>query len=268
MSPAQVRFCALIPARLASQRLPDKPLAEIGGVPMVVRVARRATASGAERVVVCTDSERIVRACEEHGVEAILTRADHPTGTDRLAQASALLGLDDAAIVVNVQGDEPLIPPAIVQALARVLDRETDCEIATAAHPLHAAEEFFDPNVVKVVLDHRGRALLFSRAPIPWSRAEFSKMPRGSLVPESGKLPARLPALRHIGIYAYRVSYLRRFPNLSRPPLEEHENLEQLRALYHGAAITVMQWDAALPPGVDTPSDLERIRAVIGTASG
>ena len=257
-----VAFTALIPARLGSSRLPDKPLADIGGLPMVVRVARRAAASGARRVVVCADSARILDACHLHGVEAILTDDRHPTGTDRLAQACRLLELDAQALVVNVQGDEPLIPPSVIRAVAAALAGDPHCDIATAAHALGDAREFFDPNVVKVVRDARGRALLFSRAPIPWARDAFAA--NGTL-PQTrpAALPAQLPALRHVGLYAYRVAYLLRFPQLSRPAIEELESLEQLRALYHGNAITVMELSAPLPAGVDTPADLERVRQAL-----
>ena len=254
-----VAFTALIPARLGSSRLPDKPLADIGGLPMVVRVARRAAASGAQRVVVCADSARILDACHQHGVQAILTDDRHPTGTDRLAQACSLLGLDPQAIVVNVQGDEPLIPPAVIRAVAAALSADPACDIATAAHPIDDARDFFDPNVVKVVCDARGRALLFSRAPIPWARDAFAG---GTGTPRVA-LPAGLPALRHVGLYAYRVAYLQRFPSLARPAIEALESLEQLRALHHGSAIAVMPLTGALPAGVDTPADLERVRQLL-----
>jgi 3-deoxy-manno-octulosonate cytidylyltransferase (CMP-KDO synthetase) len=257
MRPEGTAFTALIPARLGSSRLPDKPLADIGGVPMVVRVARRAAASGAERVVVCADSARILDACHRHGVQAILTDDRHPTGTDRLAQACALLGLDPGALVVNVQGDEPLIPPGVIRQVAAALAADPHCDIATAAHALADPAEFFDPNVVKVVRDARGRALLFSRAPIPWSRDAFGA------APAVATLPADLPALRHVGLYAYRVGYLLRFPTLARPAIEAHENLEQLRALYHGSAIAVVELAAPLPAGVDTPADLDRVRRAL-----
>ena len=250
-----VAFTALIPARLGSSRLPQKPLADIGGLPMVVRVARRAAASGAARVVVCADSARILDACHQHGVQAILTDDRHPTGTDRLAQACRLLGLDAQSIVVNVQGDEPLIPPAVIRAVAAALAADAQCDIATAAHALADPREFFDPNIVKVVLDAHGRAMLFSRAPIPWAREAFAGS--GTL---PATLPAELPALRHVGLYAYRVAYLLRFPELARPAIEALECLEQLRALYHGSAITVMRLPAPLPAGVDTAADLERVR--------
>jgi 3-deoxy-manno-octulosonate cytidylyltransferase (CMP-KDO synthetase) len=251
-------FTAIVPARLASTRLPRKPLADIHGLPMVVRVARRAQQSGAARVVVAADSVEIVDACARHGVQAVLTSTAHPTGTDRLAEAAAMLGLADEAIVVNVQGDEPLMPPATVAAVAELLQQRTDCDIATAAHALHDAAEFFSPNVVKVVLDRSGRALLFSRAPIPWSRDAFAA--------SRDVLPAGLPALRHVGLYAYRAGFLRRFPMLARAPIEEHESLEQLRALWHGGGIAVLQLAAPLPPGVDTPADLEQVRKLLASA--
>jgi 3-deoxy-manno-octulosonate cytidylyltransferase (CMP-KDO synthetase) len=249
------RFVVIVPARLASTRLPRKPLADIGGVPMVVRVARAAAASGAERVTVAADSAEIVDACSAHGVEALLTRADHASGTDRLAEAVERLGLADDALVVNVQGDEPLMPAAVVRQVAEALAQRTDCAIATACHPLHDAAEFFSPNVVKVVTDANGRALYFSRAPIPWSRDAFAA--------DRDRLPPGLPARRHVGLYAYRAGFLRRFPQLPPAPLEQHESLEQLRALAHGFGIAVIELPEALPPGVDTPEDLERVRALL-----
>jgi 3-deoxy-manno-octulosonate cytidylyltransferase (CMP-KDO synthetase) len=251
-------FTAIVPARLASTRLPRKPLADIHGLPMVVRVARRAEQSGAARVVVAADSAEIVEACGRHGVAAVLTSTAHPTGTDRLAEAAARLGLADDEVVVNVQGDEPLMPPATVAAVAALLQQRGDCGIATAAHALHDAAEFFSPNVVKVVLDASGRALLFSRAPIPWSRDAFAAT--------HDALPAGLPALRHVGLYAYRAGFLRRYPTLARAPIEEHESLEQLRALWHGVGIAVLTLDAPLPPGVDTPADLEQVRKLLASA--
>lgn len=249
-------FIVIIPARLASTRLPRKPLADIGGVPMVVRVARNAAASGARRVVVAADSEEIVTRCTAHGVACVLTSTDHPTGTDRLAEAARRLALAPQDIVVNLQGDEPMMPAAVVREAASVLAARPDCEIATAAHPITDATEFFDPNVVKVVTDAGNRALYFSRAPIPWSRDAFAA--------DRATLPAGLPALRHAGLYAYRAAFLLRFPALSRPAIEEHESLEQLRALAHGIGIAVFLLPGALPPGVDTPEDLERVRALVG----
>jgi len=248
-------FVVIVPARLASTRLPRKPLADIGGVPMVVRVARAALASGAVQVAVAADSSEIVDACCAHGIEALLTRADHASGTDRLAEAVERLGLPDDAVVVNVQGDEPLMPAAVVRRVADALADRADCAIATACHPLHDAAEFFSPNVVKVVVDASGRALYFSRAPIPWSRDAFAS--------DRDRLPPGLPARRHVGLYAYRAGFLRRFPQLPPTPLEQHESLEQLRALAHGFGIAVIELTEALPPGVDTPEDLERVRALL-----
>jgi 3-deoxy-manno-octulosonate cytidylyltransferase (CMP-KDO synthetase) len=248
-------FTVIVPARLASTRLPRKPLADLAGEPMVVRVARRAAQSGAERVVVATDSAEVLAACARHGVAAVLTRADHRSGTDRLAEAADLLDLADDAIVANVQGDEPLLPPEVVARVAALLAQRPDCAIATAAHPLDDAAEFFDPNVVKVVADANGRALLFSRAPIPWARDAFSA--------SRERLPAGLPAWRHVGLYAYRAGFLRRFPALPSCPIEEQEQLEQLRALWHGFGIAVLPLAERLAPGVDTPEDLEMVRALL-----
>lgn len=248
-------FVVIVPARLASTRLPRKPLADLGGLPMVVRVARGASASGAERVIVATDSEEVATACRRFDVATVITRAEHPTGTDRLAEAVELLRLPDEAIVVNVQGDEPLLPPKVVAQVADLLSTRTDCAIATAAHRLDDAEEFFSPNVVKVATDSSGRALLFSRAPIPWARDAFAQ--------DRARLPAELPAWRHVGLYAYRAGFLRRFPQLSRAPIETQEHLEQLRALWHGFGIAVLPLDSALPPGVDTAEDLVQVRALL-----
>ena len=247
-------YTVLIPARLASSRLPDKPLADIGGLPMVVRVAKRAAASRARAVVVAADDARVVAACEQHGVRALLTRADHATGSDRLAEACMLLGLDGDDAVVNVQGDEPLIDPALIDACAMLLDTRRDCVMGTAAHAIDTAEELDNPNVVKVVLDAAQRALYFSRAPIPWWRDGRS---RGE------SLPATEAPLRHIGLYAYRAGFLRRFPSLTASPLEAIESLEQLRVLWHGERIAVHVSATRPGPGVDTPADLERVRALL-----
>jgi 3-deoxy-manno-octulosonate cytidylyltransferase (CMP-KDO synthetase) len=249
-------YTVIIPARLASTRLHRKPLADLAGLPMVVRVARRASsASCARRGVVAADSAEIADACRLHGVESLLTSPDHATGTDRLAEAAAMLGLAANELVVNVQGDEPLIPPTIIDAVADLLADSADCEMATAAHPIHDAAEFFNPNVVKVVIDRAGRALYFSRAPIPWAREAFDA--------SRASLPPGLDARRHIGLYAYRAGFLARFPNLPADPLEEIERLEQLRALAHGYRIAVLTLAEALPPGVDTADDLELVRAMI-----
>jgi 3-deoxy-manno-octulosonate cytidylyltransferase (CMP-KDO synthetase) len=246
------RFVALIPARLASTRLPRKPLADIGGIPMVVRVAQRASESGAAQVVVAADDASILEACRAHGVQAVLTATTHPTGTDRLAEACRLLALGADDLVVNVQGDEPLIPSGLIAQVAELLAANPDCAIATAAHALHDAAEFFSPHVVKVVTDRHGHALYFSRAPIPWARDAFAN--------DSTSLPPGLEVWRHVGLYAYRVPFLARFPTLERAPLETIENLEQLRALWHGERIVVLPLQEALPAGVDTPADLEIAR--------
>ena len=248
-------FCVLIPARMGSSRLPDKPLADIGGLPMVVRVAQQAQLSGAARVVVAADDDRIVQACAAHGVVALLTRADHPSGSDRLAEACERLSLPDETVVVNVQGDEPLIDPLLVRAVADELVQRTDCVMSTAAHALDRVEDFLNPNVVKVVLDRRGTALYFSRAPIAWWRDGMA----GGAAP---RLPMPAP-LRHIGLYGYRAGFLRRFPTLEPAPMEHTESLEQLRTLWHGERIAVHLAAHAPGPGVDTPDDLERVRALV-----
>jgi 3-deoxy-manno-octulosonate cytidylyltransferase (CMP-KDO synthetase) len=246
-------FTVLIPARLASTRLPDKPLADIGGKPMVVRVAERAARSGAAQVVVAADAPAILEACAAHGVRAIATRADHPSGSDRLAEACALLGLDGDEVVVNVQGDEPLIEPALIGAVAGLLQNEPLASMGTAAHAIETVEEFVNPNVVKVVTDAQGLALAFSRAPLPWWRDGFAQ--------GITALPTQPAPLRHIGIYSYRAAFLRAFPRLAPAPIERCEALEQLRALWHGHRIAVHVTPRAPGPGVDTPEDLARVRA-------
>ena len=244
-------YTVLIPARLASTRLANKPLADIGGKPMVVRVAQRAAQSGAARVVVAADSPSILEACRLHGVQAVLTRTDHPSGSDRLAEASRLLGLAPDHVVVNVQGDEPLIAPALIDAVAALLEQRPVASMSTAAHPIDAVADFVNPNVVKAVLDAAGMALYFSRAPVPWWRDGFA----------AGVAQLPMPApLRHIGIYGYRVSFLQQFPALAQAPMEVCEALEQLRALWHGHRIAVHVTDEAPGPGVDTQADLERVR--------
>lgn len=252
-------FTVLIPARLASTRLPNKPLADIGGVPMVVRVAQQAARSGAERVVVAADHASIVAACEAHGVTALLTRDDHPSGSDRLAEACTLLGLADEAIVVNVQGDEPLIDPALIDAVAELLRQRPEASMSTAAHAIDTLADFASPNVVKVVLDLQGLALYFSRAPIPPWRDQPAPAERPAHSVPLTALPSP-PPLRHVGIYGYRAGFLKRFPGLSQSPLEVIEALEQLRALWHGHRIAVHVTDHAPGAGVDTPDDLERVR--------
>ena len=249
-------FTVLIPARYASSRLPGKPLADIGGRPMIVRVAERARASGARRVVVATDDSRIVDAARAHGIDAIMTRPEHATGTDRLAEAASLLGLDADDIVLNVQGDEPLLDPGLMRRVAGVLTGHADAAMATACHLIANADEAFNPNVVKVALDARNYALYFSRATIPWARAAFATNPRA--------IPDGLPLYRHYGLYAYRMSFLQTFPTLPAAPIEAFEALEQLRALWHGYRIVVEIADGTPAPGVDTEEDLERVRKLLG----
>lgn len=249
-----MNFTAVIPARFASTRLPGKPLADIAGQPMIVRVAAAAAASGAARVVVATDHDGVMAACAKADIECVRTRVDHATGTDRLAEAAELLGLADDGIVVNVQGDEPLIDPAIIAAVAALLATQQAAAAATAAHPIHDVAEFFNPNVVKVVCDVKGLARYFSRAPIPWARDEFAV--------SRDQLPRDFPALRHIGLYAYRVGFLKRYASLARAPSEQFESLEQLRMLHHGESMAVLTWPGPLPPGVDTSDDLQRVRRV------
>ncbi|HEX7327568.1 MAG TPA: 3-deoxy-manno-octulosonate cytidylyltransferase [Casimicrobiaceae bacterium] len=253
-------FTALIPARFGSTRLPGKPLADLAGVPMVVRVAERARRSGACRVVVATDDSRIAAAASEHGVEALTTSSAHATGTDRLAEAATLLALADDALIVNVQGDEPLIDPALIAEVARLLATRPDVAIATACHPLASASELFSPNVVKVALDARGNALYFSRAPIPWARDAFAALADGTSVRVPSALPEELPVYRHYGLYAYRAGYLRAFPHLAPAPIERFEALEQLRAMWHGHRIAVHIAHGVAAPGIDSPDDLERVR--------
>ncbi len=248
-------FTVLIPARMASSRLPNKPLADIAGLPMVVRVAQRALASQASRVVVAADDPRILHACEANQIQAVLTRVDHPSGSDRLAEACSLLGLQDNEIVVNVQGDEPLIDTDSINAAAKLLQQRDDCSMSTLAHPIHTVDDFANPNVVKVVLDARNTALYFSRAPISWWRDGFSE--------GINSLPTPAP-LRHVGLYGYRVNFLREFPKLAQAPIEVTESLEQLRAMWHGHRIAVHIVDNIPGPGVDTPEDLARVRAFFG----
>jgi len=251
-------FCVLIPARMASSRLPDKPLADIAGLPMVVRVAQRAKLSAAARVVVAADDERIVAACQAHSIDAVLTRTDHPSGSDRLAEACEVLKLQDSDVVVNVQGDEPLIDPASIDAAAQLLQNRPDCSMSTLAHAIDRLEDFANPNVVKVVLDARNTALYFSRAPIAWWRDGFAQ--------GMSALPTPAP-LRHVGLYGYRVGFLREFPKLAQAPIEVTESLEQLRAMWHGHRIAVHITEHSPGPGVDTPEDLARVRALLSTTA-
>ncbi|HRK38249.1 MAG TPA: 3-deoxy-manno-octulosonate cytidylyltransferase [Burkholderiaceae bacterium] len=253
-------FWVLIPARLASTRLPDKALADLAGLPMVVRVARQAAASAATRIVVATDHDRIAQACALHGIEAVMTDASHPSGSDRLAQACQLLNAPDETIIVNVQGDEPLIDPALIQAVAAKLADTVGCQMATAAHPLHNWDDFLNPNVVKVVTDRQDLALYFSRAPIAWWR---DGMQQGMSAPVGNTALPPCTPLRHIGLYAYRAGFLKTIPAMATCALESTEMLEQLRVLWHGERIAVHVTHTAPHAGVDTPEDLARVRAVL-----
>lgn len=245
-------FVVVIPARYASTRFPGKPLAELSGKPMVAHVVDRALESGADEVIVATDDKRIVDAVAAYKGTPAMTRAGHTTGTDRIAEVVAQRGWPDDTIVVNAQGDEPLMPPDMISAVASKLDECPDAAIATACHPISDIAEFMDPNAVKVVVDRRGYALYFSRAPIPW--------PRDAFAADRTQLPADLPAYRHVGIYAYRCSFLRAYAELTPAALERFESLEQLRALANGYRIAVSIASEAPPPGIDTPGDLERAR--------
>ncbi|THF63515.1 3-deoxy-manno-octulosonate cytidylyltransferase [Pseudothauera rhizosphaerae] len=251
-------FRVVIPARFSSTRLPGKPLADVAGKPMVLRVVERARQAGAQEVWVATDHQGVFDAVEAAGHKVLMTRADHPSGTDRLAEVVERLGWADEDIVVNVQGDEPLIDPALIGAVAGALGADLDAAIATAAHPIRDAAEAFNPNVVKVVCNAAGQAMYFSRAPIPWARDAFAA--------DRGRLPEGLPVLRHVGLYAYRAAFLRRYAGLAASPLEQWEALEQLRAMWHGYRIQVLQMAEAPPAGVDTVEDLERVRRAFDRA--
>lgn len=258
MSLPPLKFKAVVPARYASTRLPAKPLLDLGGKPMVARVAECAVRSGAEEVWVATDHADVVSAAERHGLSVLLTRADHPTGTDRLAEVVDKRGWSDDTIVVNVQGDEPLIDPGLIAQTARQL-AESGADIATVAHPIDNPADFFAPNVVKVVCKANGDAMYFSRAPIPFARDQFAQ--------SRDMLPAGLPAYRHIGLYAYRASFLRAYAKLAPSPVEGFEALEQLRALWHGYRISVVVSNHLPMPGVDTPEDAARMQEWFGRNS-
>lgn len=247
MTATSTSFIAVIPARLASTRLPNKPLADIAGKPMVVRVAERALQSGASKVIVAVDDASIFDACKTHGLDVMLTSNQHPTGTDRLSEVVRNLNLADDEIIVNVQGDEPLIPPELITQVAQTLANHPKAAIATAALAINDQAEVNNPNVVKVAMNQAQQALYFSRAPIPYSR-------------DPQKYQAQ--CYRHIGMYAYKASFLKEFATLAPAPIEEAESLEQLRAMWYGYAIQVLVTNAAPPPGVDTAEDLERVRAV------
>jgi 3-deoxy-manno-octulosonate cytidylyltransferase (CMP-KDO synthetase) len=241
----------LIPARLSASRLPNKPLADLAGIPMVVRVAQRAQLSQAGQVVVATDSAEVMKVCQQFGVNAVMTRADHLSGSDRLAEAATLLGLPDAAIVVNVQGDEPLIEPNSIDAVAQLLHDQSACSMSTLADPITHLEEWHSPHCVKVVLDAQSQAMYFSRASIPHFRGGSAE-----------QLPP-YPVYRHVGLYAYRCGFLKLYPTLSPAPAEQAEALEQLRVLWHGYRIAVHISQKPSAAGVDTQADLDRVRALL-----
>lgn len=244
-------FKVVIPARFASSRLPGKPLLDISGKPMVIHVADQARKSQADEVVIATDHEPIMQAASQYGVVSVITRADHPSGTDRIAEVVQAMRWSDETIVVNVQGDEPLIDPALINEVAQTLAKDAQAVMATACHPIHDHTAFENPNIVKVVLNTKGQALYFSRAPIPY--------------PRDAGFREHLTAHRHIGIYAYRVGFLKQYASLSATSLEEIESLEQLRVLYHGYQIAVTVTENAPASGVDTPADLEYVREVFGS---
>lgn len=255
-----VPFRVVIPARYASSRLPGKPLADLGGAPMIVRVLERARRSGAEEVVVATDDERVLTAVTDAGGDARMTSPDHRSGTDRLAEIAKGAGWADDAIVVNLQGDEPLLPPELPAQLAGALAAHPNAGIATMVVPITAPEELFTPSAVKAVLDDRGFALTFSRAPVPWARDAFADGP-------PTVLPEGVPFLRHLGLYAYRVGTLKALAAAPPSAIERAESLEQLRAMSMGTRIHCTVLDAAPPPGIDTPSDLERTRAALASGA-
>jgi 3-deoxy-manno-octulosonate cytidylyltransferase (CMP-KDO synthetase) len=248
-------FIVAIPARHGSTRLPGKPLRLLGGEPLIVHVARRARAAGAVRVVVATDDERIAAALGGHGVEVCMTRSDHASGSDRLAECASVQGWPDDALVVNLQGDEPFAPAAGIRAVADALG-EDDAPMATLAAPIESMEQWFDPGCVKVVCDVRGHALYFSRAPVPWARDALAR--------DRHTMPVGVAALRHIGIYGYRAGFLKTFAGLAPTPLERAESLEQLRALEHGYRISVRLTPEPFPPGIDTVEDLARAEHALG----
>ena len=249
-------FHVIIPARYASTRLPGKPLQDIAGKPMIQHVWEQAQRSAAASVTVATDDQRILEACQSFGAQAVLTRVDHPSGTDRLQEVASLLGLDDQAHVVNVQGDEPMIPPALIDQVAADLRAYPEASIATLAEPIEDVDTLFNPNAVKVVTDQQGFALYFSRAPMPWHRDAFAEG-------RPSALPAGVAFRRHIGIYAYKVGFLHDYVRWTISPLETTESLEQLRALWFGCRIHVADACETPPAGVDTPDDLQRVRQLL-----
>ncbi|PUA29865.1 MAG: 3-deoxy-manno-octulosonate cytidylyltransferase [Cellvibrio sp. 79] len=249
-------FYVVIPARYASTRLPAKPLKEIAGKPMIQHVYERANLSDAAQVIIATDDARIEAAAKSFGARVCMTSAAHNSGTDRLQEVAAQLGLKPDDIIVNVQGDEPLIPPEVINQVAKNLATNTYASVATLSEPIHSLDDFRNPNIVKAVADQTGKALYFSRAPMPWPRDHFAQL-------EVNSLPAKFPAQRHIGIYAYRVALLNRFITWPQAMLEKIESLEQLRVLANGEAIHIAEACAQVPGGVDTEADLLRVKALL-----
>ena len=247
----QISFKVVIPARFASSRLPGKPLLDIAGKPMVIHVAERAKASGAEEICIATDHVGIYETAFAYGIDAVMTRDDHVSGTDRIAEVAAFKKWDAHTLVVNVQGDEPLIEPLLIRRVAANLATHTDASIATVCHSLHEYADMFNPNIVKVTMDHDGYALYFSRAPIPYARDAFAA---------GQQIPRGLPVYRHVGLYAYRAGFLSHYARLQAAPIEQFESLEQLRALWHGYKISVEITATAPSPGVDTQDDLDIVR--------
>ena len=245
-------FCVIIPARYASSRLPGKPLRDIAGKPMIQHVYERAVQSGASDVVIATDDERIRQVADDFGAQVCMTATHHSTGTDRLAEVARIRGYASQHIIVNLQGDEPLMPPALIRQVAENLQSHPQASVATLCERISSSGELFDPHLVKVVMDKQGYALYFSRAAIPWDRDAFTET--------TGELPERSEHYRHIGLYAYRAGFLRTYAGLAASPLERYEMLEQLRVLWHGHRISLGIMPIAPAPGVDTPEDLERVR--------
>ncbi|HZV99717.1 MAG TPA: 3-deoxy-manno-octulosonate cytidylyltransferase [Methylophilaceae bacterium] len=247
-------FKVVIPARYASSRLPGKPLLDISGKPMVIWVAQQAALSGADSVVVATDHKEIADTVSEYGYQVVMTRPDHASGTDRIAEVVNALGWADKEIVVNVQGDEPLIDPRLIQQVAKNLAQHPEAAMATACHTIHDKASMLNPNIVKVVIDNSGHALYFSRAPIPYARDAFAA---------GHEVPVNMPVYRHVGIYAYRTAFLKAYAGLAHSEIEQFEALEQLRVLWHGYKISVAVTEHAPAAGVDTEADLIRVRAIL-----
>lgn len=254
MNAGASKFKVVIPARYSSTRLPGKPLVDIVGKPMVVRVVEQALASGADEVVVATDHSEVADVVQHHGYRVVMTRQDHTSGTDRIAEVVEQLAWPDHAIIVNVQGDEPLIPPDLIEEVALNLMQHAEASVSTACHVLHDKASMFNPNIVKVVLDASGHALYFSRAPIPYARDAFAG---------DKEIPETMPVYRHIGIYAYRAGFLKTYAGLEQASIEKFEALEQLRVLWHGHKISVAVTEHAPAAGVDTKADLEHVRTLI-----